>query len=70
MGRPWVAQPVGSGGVTLDRRRKATEQPPAADSEAADQPKTETDEVRAASEAARRDVSERADELLARLRKL
>jgi hypothetical protein len=56
--------------VTLDRRRKATEQPPAADSEAGDQPTTDQEEVRAASEAARRDVSERADELLARLRKL
>lgn len=58
-------KPVSSGAVTLDRRRKPPEKPAPADSD--DDSK---DELRQASEEARRDVSQRAAELLTRLRKL
>ncbi|HSI93658.1 MAG TPA: hypothetical protein VK925_09175 [Jiangellaceae bacterium] len=51
--------------MTLDRRRKPPEKPAPADSD--DDSK---DELRQASEEARRDVSQRAAELLTRLRKL
>jgi hypothetical protein len=50
--------------VTLERRRKTEEKavPPT--------PKEKSDKVKATSEKARRDASDRAAELLARLRKL
>ncbi|HEX5994029.1 MAG TPA: hypothetical protein VFY84_02685 [Jiangellales bacterium] len=49
--------------MKLERRRKR-------DSKKAEEHQSDTDEVRAASEAARRDASRRASELIARLRKL
>jgi hypothetical protein len=49
--------------VTLERRRRRTPKD-------AKKHESETDEVRKASEAARRDASRRASELIARLRKL
>jgi hypothetical protein len=49
--------------VTLERRRKRT-------SKDAEEHESDTEEARTASEAARRDASRRASELIARLRKL
>lgn len=54
---------VASRGVTLERRRRSTEKPEA-------NPKDDSEQVKATSEEARRDASDRAAELLARLRKL
>jgi hypothetical protein len=52
--------------VTLERRRKQT----AKDADAHKSDANGKDEVRAASEEARRDASRRASELIAKLRKL
>lgn len=49
--------------VTLERRRRSTD-------EAEPTPDDKTEKVKATSEEARRDASDRAAELLARLRKL
>jgi hypothetical protein len=59
-------QPVALAAVTLERRHKQT----AKDAEEHHSDANSEDEVRAASEEARRDASRRASELIAKLRKL